>query len=487
MKHKSWLLVGSATVLAVGFAFYDFQSEKKNEELKSEKAKLVVFPVDQINQVEILSSDVVTSQKGKDPLLFNKIRLKRSADGWRLEEPIQELADQNQVQDFVEGVATEQASDVLMENEEIDWKVFGLDEPKGQVTVQNNLGEKITLFVSSKKNFQGEAFIRRDQGQKVFLASSNWFSRLEKQYFDFRDKKLLRKSMSGIESLTYTKGGEKLTLNYADTKWTSAEHPDWKLDQNKVRDVLGLFNSNLVTEFVKEAAPTTEELKKWGLQKPLASALMQFKDGTSFTADLGVDTDKYYYVLTSEPVQVVKIAAVDSSKFLGVRLDILRDRKQPFDFVKADILKIEVHGPEGLTVMDFDGKTWKAMAKADPALNLSAELASTLIDRLQALQVAEFMDRKGDVEPEPKTRSVRLFKAKDELVFELKLGEPQKKKVEGRDRSLVMARSHLYPDSFTLDAVSVRGLNLESFLKPSAPSATSSAPPTPPPTQKENR
>ena len=480
MKHKSWLLVGSATLLAVGFALYDFQNEKKGDELKSEKAKLVLYPVDQINQVEILSSDVVTSQKGNDPLLFNKIRLNKSAEGWRIEEPIQEMADQNQASDFVEGVATEQASDVLMENEDIDWKVFGLDEPKGQVTVQNNLGEKITLFISSKKNFQGEAFVRRDQEKKVFLASSNWFNRLEKQYFEFRDKKLLRKSMSGIESLTYTRGGEKLTLNYAETKWTAADHPDWKLDQNKVRDVLGLFNNNMVTEFVKEAAPTAEELKKWGLQKPLASVLMKFKDGTSFTADVGVDKDKYYYVLTSDPVHVVKIATVDSSKFLGVRLDILRDRKQPFEFVKSEITKIEIHGSEGITVMDFDGKTWKAAAKAEPTLNLSAELASTLIDRLQALQVAEFIDHKGEGGGEPKSRNVRLFKGKDELVLDLKLGEPQKKKVEGRDRSLVMARSNLYPDVFTLDEVSARGLNLESFLKPTAPVAT-------PPPPKENR
>jgi hypothetical protein len=99
---------------------------------------------------------------------------------------------------------------------------------------------------------------------------------------------------------------------------------------------------------------------------------------------------------------------------------------------------------------------------------------------LQALQVAEFLDLKRDAGPEPRTQNVRLFKAKDELALDLKLGEPQKKKVEGRDRSLVMARSNLYPDIFTLDEVSARGLNLDSFLKPTSAS-------TPPPAPKEKR
>lgn len=465
MKHKSWAVIGSCALIAVGFALYDFQSEKHEESQKAERAKLVPFNTDQINQVEILSSDVATAEKKGDPLLYNKIRLNRTVDGWKLEEPIQEMADVNTAGDFVEGIATETASDILMENEDIDWKVFGLDEPRGQVTVQNNLGEKIVLFISSKRNYQGEAFIRRDQEKKVFLASSNWFGRLEKKFFDFRDKRLLRRSMSGIQSLTFSKDGQKLQLNYQDSKWTAAGHDDWKLDQNKVRDVLGLFNNAVITEFVKESAPNAEDLKKYGLAKPLVSYTLKFKDASDFTADVGVDKDKYYYVATSEPAHVVKVATADSSRFLNVKLDILRDRTQPFTLVKADVKKVEVQGSEGTTKLEFDGKVWTATQKAYPELNVSTELAATLIDRVAELKVAEFKEQIKDV-PEPKVRAVRFLNDKNDLMLELHLGPVMKKKIEGRDRALMAAKTNLYPEVFTLDETSARGLNLESFLMP---------------------
>lgn len=467
MKHKSWIVIGSCALLAVGFAVYDFQSEKRQESQKAERSKLVPFNTDQINQIEILSSDVATTEKKGDPLLFNKIRLNRTVDGWKLEEPIQELADANAAGDFVEGIATETASDVLMENEDIDWKVFGLDEPRGQVTVQNNLGEKIVLSISSKKNYQGEAFIRRDQEKKVFLASSNWFSRLDKKFFDFRDKRLLRRSMSGIQSLSFSKDGQTLQLNYKDSKWSAAGHEDWPLDQNKVRDVLGLFNNAIVTEFVKESAPNAEDLKKWGLAKPLAIYTLKFKEAADFTAAVGVDKDKYYYVSTNEPAHVVKVATADSSRFLNVKLDILRDRSQPFTFVKADVKKVEVQGAEGTTKLEFDGKVWTASEKAYPELNVSTELAATLIDRVAELKVAEFKDQVKDI-AEPKTRTVRFFNGQNQVLLELHLGAVMKRKIEGRDRSLIGAKTQLYPDVFTLDETSVRGLNLESFLIPAS-------------------
>lgn len=176
---------------------------------------------------------------------------------------------------------------------------------------------------------------------------------------------------------------------------------------------------------------------------------------------------------------MVKIAAADAAKFTGVKLDQLRDRKSVFTFTKADVKAVEVQGPTGTTKMEFDGKAWKLTAKAYPELNASGELASTLIDRIEALQIAEFETKKGEF-ADPKTRVVRLFGDKNVNVVELKLGETIKKKVDGRDRALVPAKVGA-GEVFTLDETSVRGLNLESFLEPV------SVPPPKGPAPKEQR
>jgi hypothetical protein len=69
------------------------------------------------------------------------MKLKRTVDGWFFESPLQEKADSEGVATFVEGLVLEKSSNVVKESEAVDWKVFGLDEPKARIRVTNNAGE----------------------------------------------------------------------------------------------------------------------------------------------------------------------------------------------------------------------------------------------------------------------------------------------------------------------------------------------------------
>jgi hypothetical protein len=464
MKSKPILILASATLVAVAYAVYDFQSEKSQELKKAERSRIVGFEPAQVNQIEILSRDVSeSSSKTGNPLLSNKIKLVRGQDGWKLEEPIQEIADQKEVQDFVDGLVTEKADEVLLEGEQVDWKVFGLDEPKGQIVVQNNLGESKTIFVSSKKNYQGDAFLKRDQEQRVLLASSTWFSKVEKRPMDFRDKRLLRKPLAQAKELGFQSGDDRFTLKYEDLKWSSPDKPTFKLDQNKVRDFLAILSNPVLTDVVKESNPTPDEAKKWGLSKPRSKISVKFADDSTWTATLGRDADKNNYVQLSEPSFVVKIPAADAEKLATLKLDTLRDRKEPFEFKKQDVKKIEIRSAAGATELELKGSDWEPVKKAKADLKVESEKVNGFLVKLGGLEVAEFIDKKMPL-PGKSPKTVALKDESGKVIFELKLGEQQKKKVNGQDRSLIVTQSNLFPETVTLDEGSVKALGIDEFL-----------------------
>lgn len=471
MRNKGLIVMGSATLIAVGFALYDLQSEKRAEERKLESSKIVRFMPDQVSQVEILSREITeTGRAGGGTVLSNKIRLVRGAEGWRLEEPIQETADQTAARDFVDALATEKSDETLMEGVDIDWKVFGLEEPRGQITVQNNLGERQTIHVSAKKNYQGDAFLRRDQEAKVLLAGADWFAKIEKKAHDFRDKRILRRPLNGVKELIFQSEKGKFTLRQEEGRWVAIERKQWKLDQNKVREYLTLLSNPLITDFDKDGSPSPDETKSWGFTKPRATVQLAFETGDSWKATLARDAEAHNRVWTNEPARVARISAADGARLADLRLDTLRDRKEPFDFKRPDVKRIEIAGRGGKTVLELKKDRWEASEKADGKIVVDHDRVTGFLIKVAGLEVAEFEDGKKAAGSLP--RSIRLFGADGALMYELNLGDSFKRKAGGTDRSFVPAKSSLYPEAFLLDDSAVKALNVEEYLEaPKAPPA----------------
>lgn len=470
IKNKQiWLMTGLAA-LAAGLAIFDLQKEKYDSEKKDEKAKVISFSADQVSQIEIFSTGGKANSDKNTDAMVKMVRLKKTIDGWVFEEPLQEAADTSAVLEFVEGLVTEKTTETVASGEDLDLRVFGLDQPKGRLVVQNNLGEKIEIAVSAKKNYQGESFIRRNEEKNVFLASSNWLSKIEKSDFDFRDKRLLKRSMAGIKSLAIQNSLERFNLLYQDQSWKLEEHSEWKLDQNKVRDVLGFLTNANISTFLKSSEVTSDDMKNFGLSSPKASITAQF-DNSEIKWQLGQSSEKLNTVLIGQPSQIVSVEAAEAAKILNLKKDLLRDRKEFLAFAKAQVHRIEVQGAEGLSVFSKKGEAWKIDQKASTELNIAPELVQNFVQKLDELQVAEFLENKTSL-PEKFVKNIKLFDDKEKLLLDLKLAEPAKKKTQQGERMLVVAQSNLSKDYFTLDSPQVRGLNIDSLLK-SMPQDTS--------------
>lgn len=468
MKNKGLLIMGAFTALAVGYAVFDFQSEKTATEKKNADSVIVPWDVETIQEIDVTSVD-------------NKnvtTRLKKEDGNWRVVEPLMDLADANEIRDFLEGLAKEKTVETVGETGPIDWKIFGLDEPRGKIHLRRVSGEELTLAISTKKNFQGDGFMRVNQNEEVLAVSSSWFARLEKRPIDFRDKRALRRPLADLVSIGYKTRGSSFTLAQKDDKWIATEHAGWNLDQNKVREVIQDLGKPMISEFLGEKP-------KGVFEKPTLEITLAFKDGKTWKGLIGENKDKESFVTASEPAVTGRMTTAEAERLGALTLAQLRNRSEPFDFPKQDVKKIELRTSLKTTDLELNGEKWEITRKNDGSLGIEVGKIDSLLAKLKDLKVTEFIDKKMNLPGAPK--AVFLKDASGKLLFELSLGEIQKKKIDGADKVVYLAKTNLFPELITIEESAINGLGIEDMLVDANKGAQEKVAPVDAPSTKEKK
>ena len=461
MKNKGsvWLIV--ATVVAVGYAYFEFSSEKKKESIKTEQAQIFQWKYEDISEIELQINDDATKSQGAKRA---SIKLSLLDEKWKMMEPLEDSADNDEVKEFIEAMLKEKSTETIKEEgRSLDWKIFGLEKPKGVLRIKNKVGEVLTVSIADKKNYQGDSFIRRNQEDKILVSSSGWFLRLDKKPQDFRNKHLMRRLVADLTMLSVAQDKEKYSIALKSDKWTSIEHSQWALDQNKVREFIQNLNKPYVSEFLKEGSVATADLKNYGLNSPKLFLSADFKDGKKWSAKFGQDKDKNNFVWISEPEFIVKLTSVEAEKFYNVHLSGLRNRSEPFDFPKQNVKKIELKTALKTTELELKGEKWE-VAKSDSKVNIEPTKIDSLLTKLRDLKVAEFIDKSVTFSSDKKTVSLKDQEGKS--IFEIQMGETQKKKIDGVDKSVVVAKTNLFTETITIEQDSIQGLGIEEMLAP---------------------
>lgn len=266
------------------------------------EARLVMVDYDQIDSILI----------EKDS---QKISLKRSIDGWSLEEPLKDFADNSVVDDFLKGIATERIFDIAKDGAPIEWSVFGLDKPLGKVTFATSAGLKQTFSVSDKKNFEQNGFARRDNEERVLVVSPKWQERVNKTALEFRERHVLRHKISSIDSFNLKNEKGLLELTLKEGKWICPSRPDLKLDQNKVRELLQTLVDAKASEYIDGQGPTL---------KPLFTLDLIIAD-KKWNAQIGQAQDFKIYAKVSEPNFMLKLEPTAVDKLIQITLDDLKE------------------------------------------------------------------------------------------------------------------------------------------------------------------
>lgn len=453
MKQKGLLVALGVTTLLVGSAVYVFQSEKNEEVRKSEGSKLFSFDRKDVTEFTL---------KGKET-----VHIKNEGDKWQILSPVKEEAQANSVIDFLVAALGEKSVDVVAEGSSIDWKIYGLDKPDqllGELKMLKKSGDEVTVQISKTNNYAGEPYVRIINDNRAFVGSVVWKTRLEKTSFDFRDKRIMRESMADIEEFQMKKSNATVTLIRKEGAWKLSEKAAWKVDQSQAQEVLSMLNQSDLQGIDKEGeALKAVKPKDYGLNNPMFTVNVKLKNQRVWTSKWGVNAKKEYFVQIEDPPMIAKVQNTDAEKFLKLSLNGLRDRKEAFSFAKAEVKKADIILPTGQNQLELKGDQWQLVGSS-PEMEVDQDKMKSMITKAQNLQIGQFSDELGKVSAKP-SKEILFKKENGELVFKVSLGDEIKRKIDGIEKTLVLAQTSLSNDWVAVDQAQINNLSLSDIVK----------------------
>lgn len=430
-----------AVLIVGGYAIFDYYNEEKIEQKKIEAATIVPFKKDQISEVTFVKAE-------------KTLKLTKDKDSWKLLSPVVDDANPEDVEGFLEELMNEKNIQILAEDRAKDLAVFGLDKPFGSIQLKTNSGETKTWLVGTKKNFQGEWYVKEEGSKSVFTASNMWQNIVDKKPIEFREKRWFRNSLAGVETIQIknTLAGEVFGFKKDGPNWVFADSVN-KVDQNRVREFLSKLNSNKVDEYVAEGKPDATQIGKWGFNKILFKVTLNFKEANPWVAEFS-ESNKVALLKTNEPAFVLKVNNQDWVDLKARTKDSFRDRSEMFRFDSNAITRVDFDSPVKKAHLNKDNTKWVLLDDVKQIVN--QEKVSQLISELSKLEVKEFLkDKPKNFNPQQK---ITLKNSKKEVVLEMALWDET-------------VKVSTYPQYFTLDKSAIDKLQWEQVFS-EAPKAS---------------
>ncbi|MFZ3229777.1 MAG: DUF4340 domain-containing protein [Pseudobdellovibrio sp.] len=454
MKFKTTLLLAIA-VLVLGGGVYIFEYQRQINEVKTkeENSRIISFEKNQINFIEIQKEHV-------------KYVLQKSETGWDLLEPIQDSADNEQIETLIDFLTEEKMIAVAKESEDsavLKLAEYGLDNPYAMFNFKNNLGKSKKVFIGSQKNFEGNSFLRIDSENKVLVASPGWWAKADQGLINYREKRLYRSAVGKIDSINVQSLQDKFELKRVEGKWIHVEYPDIILDQNKVREMLKQITDSSIQEYVFDGEPSKTMLTEKKLIKPPVLVKLQTPD-TMWSVGINQnEKDNAVFAITERPTNLLKL---DNSKwefFGNLNFDSLRDRTSLLQFNLSDVTKIFFKDQTGEFNFVKESNKWKPILGQPEGTEFSQIELVKALNRIHDVEISEFLDlnfKKFDDKLFSGKNMLILKTDSDNLIFQLNWGPELKLKKKGVEKEYYYSRTSVSPMIF---AIEKNKMNAENF------------------------
>ena len=454
MKFKTTAVLAALTLIfGAGVYFFEYKKQVQEQKNIEEELKIIPFEKNQINFIEIQKDDF-------------KIVLQKSETGWTLLEPIQDAADNEQIESLIDFLTEEKQIVVAKEATDLaslKLSEYGLDKPFATFNFKNNLGKSRKISIGSQKNFEGNSFIQIDSDSKVIVASPGWWAKASQNLISYREKRLYRTSLAKVENIKVQSFQDKFELKKIDGKWVHAEFSDIVLDQNKVRDMLTKIVETTIQEYIIDGEPSKLMLTEKKLAKAPVSIQLETADAMWSVAINQSEKENAIFALTERPTNLLKIEPSKWEFFGNLSFDGLRDRTSLLQFNLTDVAKIFFKDQNVEYNFVKENGQWKpVLGQPEGTEFLAIELVKAL-NRVHDVQISEFLDmafKKYDEKLFSGKSMIILKSANDNLIFQLNWGPELKLKKFGVEKQYYYARTSVSPMIF---AIEKSLMNLENF------------------------
>lgn len=370
-------------VVLVGLGAYIYFVASKTEDTGTKQDRVFAgLESDNIQEVTVRNEagDVTT--------------LKKDGSSWQIVSPVTARGSDMETSSITSALAGLDVTRVVDENP-TSVADYGLDTPRIEVEFKSAEGKPSgKLLIGSKTTTGGSLYARKDGEPKVILIGEYNQATFNKSTFDLRDKAIVTIDRDKADGFDVTAGSSTFELAKKDSDWSVTRPIVARADQSAAD---GLVNSvgSLQMSSIVSTAPTPDEMKKFGLDKPSTVVNVHLGSARASVA-LGADAaDDTVYVrdLSRPDVFTIQKAAADDLRktvsdyrrkdmfemraFTVNRLEITRNG-QTFAF---DKVKGQGENPEF---------TWKRVSPspADP----DKDKFQTFVAALADIRAVSFVD-----------------------------------------------------------------------------------------------
>ena len=254
----------------------------------------------------------------------------RKADNiWSIVSPVNALASETEVSGITSAVEALEIARVVDEAP-TDVKEYGLDSPRITVEFKGDGGKLAgKVLLGGKTATGGNLYARRNGEPRVVLVGTTGETSMNRSTFELREKRFVKLDRAKVDAIELQIGSTAGELVKKGEDWAVAKPAAARADTSAVDGLFATLDSTEMKSVVT-AAPTPDDLEKYGLDKPAATiALRSGTDRRSIAIGGKADDTAVYVRDSSKPdVYTVDTATTDS---LRKTVDDYR-RKEVFDF-----------------------------------------------------------------------------------------------------------------------------------------------------------
>lgn len=330
--------------------------------------------------------------------------VKKDGGTWQVVSPVAAKAAESEVSSVTSAIEQLEIDRVIDENAS-NLAEYGLEPARIEVEFKSGSGKAAgTLFVGEKTPTGGHVYARRNDEKKVFLIAAFQDQPLNKSTFDLRDKALVTFERDKIDGLEVSTGSQSMQFKKGTGEWTLARPVSARADSGTVEAIVGRLETAQMKSVATET-PTPADLKKFGLEPPVATATILLGSARATVAIGGPSGEDAVYArdLSRPAVMIVEKSLAEDLKKPA---DDYR-RKDVFEFRAFNAQRIELtKGGHTLTLERVKGQgenpqdTWKRVSPtpADADKAKVEELLTGLAD-IRAVAFTESMGTTGLNQP----------------------------------------------------------------------------------------
>lgn len=266
---KTYVMVA----LAAGLAAYAYFVESKRSDTADgpAKDKAVVFETAQARELRI------TPKQGET------MKVVKEGDGWKLVEPLQAAADQQQVDSLLSILQRTEIEDVV--DAPKDLNEFGLDPPEFTIELMVEGGkEPLRLLLGNRVAGGFNVYAKRPEETRLVVVSNNLRSAYETKPTELRDRDILHVKAADVSRLDITGPEGSYTLERRGEEWWVTAPLETMTNRWRVDNLLSSLEHIRMERVAEENAA---DLKPFGLVKPLRTVSLTLKGGGTKRLEVG--------------------------------------------------------------------------------------------------------------------------------------------------------------------------------------------------------